>query len=192
MKTANAKCCGRTNAESLMAGLGGHVKGTTSQKGYVFICKDHLLTTDMEKTSGRAPVWADGGKATSVRVTVSGLSAEQAAGLKYDGWKIEEGYKASRLFLSSQGLDKAITSLPNALDICYHITGANETKIVGKADHRTYAKFAFAWVKDLCACGAPSLKGWSEDDARAVMEYAVRTGKNLGIAQMMHPTTEEE
>jgi hypothetical protein len=177
----------------VIAGLGGLVKGTTKNGGgYGFVCREHLTSHDMETVSGRSPVWAEDGHASSVRVIVSGLNAEQAAGLKLDGWKIEAGYTASRLFLSSQGLDKAITSLPNKLNICYHIIGASDTEVKGKADHRTYAKFAFEWVKDLRDCGAPSLKGWSEEDGYALMRYAVNTGRNLGIAQMMHPNTEEE
>jgi hypothetical protein len=193
MKTAKAKCCKRTHAQSILDGLGGHVKGISKNHGGSgCYCKDHLLTVDAETVSGRLPVWAKDGKATSVRVEVSGLTAEQAAGLKLDGWKIEAGYKASRLFLSSQGLDKAITSLPNQTEIRYLISGASETEVKGKADHRTYAKFAFAWVKDLRDCGAPSLKGWSEDDGFCLASYAIRTGRNLGIAEMMHPKMEGE
>jgi hypothetical protein len=145
----------------------------------------------MEKASGHLPVWVGDGKSTSARITLFDLSAEQAAGLKLDGWKIEDGFKASRTFLSAQGLDKALRNLPSTLKVSFLLSGDSEKEIKGKNDNRTYSKFAFEWVKDMKACGAPSLKGWNEDEGFELLSYAVRTGKNIGIREMMTPKMEE-
>lgn len=146
--------------------------------------------------TGRAPVWCNAKDAPAVSVSVANLTETEGASLWLDGWEVSKGnaYTATKRFVSAQGIDKALETFNAKRPVSFVIGSASKgtmDTVEGYATKRTYARFTFAWVRTLHTAGAPALKGWSEDTAREVMEYANRTGRNIGIADMMHPNMED-
>jgi hypothetical protein len=200
-KVARCRACDRTHTESLVAGRGGLVYGKAPAQGRVACvcvkCMTEAARVADTIRSGKAFRWDTDDKAPTVRVEVEGITAESGAALWLSGWLVESSgalYRAHKVYSTAQGIDKAIHALPHKSTVRYIVNrrdwlvpagGSAWFLVDGKADNRTAARFAFAWVKALHLAGAPALVGWNETAAESIVERANRSNRNVGIASIM-------
>jgi hypothetical protein len=207
-KVAECRQCERTDAESIIAGRGGLVYGEAPAQGRVacvcFKCMTETVRQSETVRSGKSFVWDTMGTAPTVRVEVEAIAAEVAAALWLSGWTVDTSgslYRAHKVYSTAQGIDKAIHALPRKVTVRYIVNRFDNSVpvgsssyflIMGKADNRTAARFALAWVKALHLAGAPSLKSWNDEAAAALVDKANRTGRNVGIAEVMAAREDED
>lgn len=198
MMVARCRACDRTDAESTIAGRGGLVYGKAPAQGRVAcVCKSCMTAAARVAETvrnGKGFRWDVDGKAPAVQVLAANLTAEGAAALWLSGWTVAgtppSDYAALKRFTSAQGIDKAVHSLKRSTPVVYRVVqtmdGAERVSMVhGKADNRTAARFALAWVKALALAGAPALAAWNEGAAESIVERANRSNRNVGIASIM-------